>query len=104
MNKDNIKRVGQALVAGSVLYGGLLASGAVARAMNTRILEANPGSTYVLDVDAQGKRESKPLTRAGLATSILRLADKAEVGGFKAEAKELNRLAGKILVGEESGK
>lgn len=100
----NLKRIGQVSLCVGVLYGGLLWAGNEAEAINTRILEANPGSTYVLDVDAQGKRESKPLTRTGLATSILRLADKAEVGGFKAEAKELNRLAGKILVGEESGK
>lgn len=96
-----LKRTVQVSLCVGLVYGGLLWAGGEANATNTRILESNPGSAYVLDTESQ---RGKPLTRAGLATSVLRLADKAEAGGFQAEARELNKLAGKILASEESGK
>ena len=50
-------------------------------------------------VQAEGQRAAKEVTTAGLASSVLRLMEKAQLAGMKHEVEALRECAEKILRG-----
>lgn len=50
-------------------------------------------------VQAEGQRAAKEVTTAGLASSVLRLMEKAQLAGMKHEAEALRACAEQILKG-----
>lgn len=56
-----------------------------------------------LAIEAEAQRAAKPLTTASLATSLLRLADKAEGQGMRAEAQAIYAAVKIVLAGTKAG-
>lgn len=56
-----------------------------------------------LAIEAAEQRASKPLTTAGLATSLLRLADKAEGQRMRVEAQAIYKAVEVVLKGTKAG-
>lgn len=54
-------------------------------------------------VEAGEQREAKPLTTASLAQSLLRLADKAERQGMRAEAQAIYTAVKVVMTGTKAG-
>lgn len=58
-----------------------------------------------LAIEAEAQRTgTKPLTTASLASSLLRLADKAESQGMQAEAQAIYQAVKVVLGGTREGK
>lgn len=56
-----------------------------------------------LAIEAEAQRAAKPLTTASLATSLLRLADKAEAQGMREEAKAIYAAVKVVLKDTRAG-
>jgi len=56
-----------------------------------------------LAIEAEAQRAAKPLTTAGLATSLLRLADKCEGQGMREEAQAIYAAVKVVLKGTKAG-
>ncbi len=56
-------------------------------------------AAFPFAVEAGEQREQKPVTSASLASSVLRLMDKAQVAGMRHEAEALRACAEAILRG-----